>query len=83
MTIELGDRVRDKVTGLTGIAMGRSEYLWGCVHVLVQPQETKDGKRVESSWLDEGGLEVMQRGAIADQAAPSGGPSIHPAPPAR
>ncbi len=28
---ELGSRLQEKITGFTGIAVGRCEYLWGCI----------------------------------------------------
>jgi hypothetical protein len=48
----IGRTVRDKVTGFSGIVVGRVEYLTGCNQLLVQPK-VLDGKMVESAWLDE------------------------------
>ncbi len=36
--VELGQKVRDKITGLTGIAVTRIEYLNGCVQIGVKPK---------------------------------------------
>jgi hypothetical protein len=58
--IELGSKVKDSITGFSGIATGRAEYLHGCARVLVEPQELKDGKPVESQWLDEPRLVVVE-----------------------
>ena len=60
-TIELGDEVQDIITGLTGIAITKAEYLWGCDRFAVQPQEIKDGKIVESTWFDEPQLTVITK----------------------
>lgn len=70
--IRLGAKVRDKVTGLTGIVVCRSEWLHGCVRIVVQPQELKDGKPVESSVFDEPSLEVIENVANVTPP-PSGG----------
>lgn len=57
--IKLGTKVRDKVTGVTGIAIARTEWLNGCARIVVQPQEVKDGKPVESTCVDEPQIEVV------------------------
>lgn len=59
MAIKLGSKVRDKVTGLEGIAIARTEWLNGCFRIVIQPQEFKDGKPVESYCVDEPQLEVV------------------------
>jgi hypothetical protein len=51
--IKLGSKVRDVITGLEGIAICRAVWLNGCVRITVQPQETKDGKTVDSECFDE------------------------------
>ncbi len=58
MSIKLGDRVKDSITGFKGIATARAEYLYGCVQVLVQPESIKDGAIVKSQWMDEQRLDV-------------------------
>lgn len=40
--IKLGDKVRDMASGFTGIAIGRHDYLYGCVRITVQPSVDKD-----------------------------------------
>jgi hypothetical protein len=59
--IELGDRVKDKVTGLTGIVVGRTDWLHQCRQFTVQAERLQDGKPV-IHWFDEGGLVVVQAG---------------------
>jgi len=51
--IGLGGRVKDKITGFTGIVIARTEWLNGCTRVGVQSQELKDGKPIEQQWFDE------------------------------
>jgi len=57
--IELGAIVTDTVTGFTGIAVGRAEYLQGATRVEVQPVKlTGDGDMVKSKWIEETRLNV-------------------------
>lgn len=89
MSVQLGDRVKDKVSGLTGIATSVTIWLHGCVRVGVQPEgRTKDGKPRESFHFDEPQLEVMKKGVhtpavmtealipkVERKTRPPGGPS--------
>lgn len=63
--IELGQEVRDVLTGASGTVIARSEYLHGCVRVSVQPREVKDGMPGEWFTVDEPQLEI-----VADTPAP-------------
>jgi hypothetical protein len=54
--IQLGAKAKNVVSGFEGVLTGRAEYLTGCVQWLVSPGVDKDGKVVESHWLDEGRL---------------------------
>ena len=51
--IILGNRVKDLVTELEGIAISKCIYLTGCVQYEVQPQADDDDKVPESKWIDE------------------------------
>ena len=53
MVIGLGIRVRDRITGHTGIVTGRSEYLYASPQCLVA-HETDHEK---AKWFDEARLE--------------------------
>ena len=57
--IELGQRVRDTVSGFQGICINRTEWLNGCVRIGIQPEETRDGKALDSSVFDEEQVEVV------------------------
>lgn len=63
-SINLGDRVRDKITGFEGVVTARTEWLYGCVRVTVQPEKMKDGKTLESQNFDEPQMKILKRGAI-------------------
>jgi hypothetical protein len=57
--IKLGSKVEDVITGFTGIATERIVYLYGCVHILVQPQELdKNGEVKKIQHFDEQRLKV-------------------------
>ena len=57
--IELGAIVTDTVTGFTGIAVGRAEYLQGATRIEVQPTRlTSDGDMVKAKWIEETRLKV-------------------------
>jgi hypothetical protein len=69
--VKLGTQVTDKISGFTGVAIARTEFLNGCVRVGVQARVDKDGKVPEAEWFDE-----VQLGATPTKRQPSGpGPS--------
>ncbi len=72
--IELGDRVKDRITGLKGIAVGISKYLYGCTRIAVQPEEAKDGKPAEWFHVDEPQLELMKKSVVSGRETPTHGP---------
>ncbi|MEN6474373.1 MAG: hypothetical protein ABFD81_10190 [Syntrophaceae bacterium] len=68
-SIELGDRVKDKISGISGIAVGVTEWLYGCRRFVLQPEETKDGRPVESFSLDEPQLELIKKNPLNKKKA--------------
>jgi hypothetical protein len=67
--IELGDEVKDIVSGFTGIATARTEFLNGCVRISIDPPVDKDGKPVDGKWFDVEQVEVMQRAKVQPRPA--------------
>lgn len=61
----LGSKVKDRVTGLTGIVTNRSECLYGCNRYLIQPAATKESKVPDAWWVDEDQVEVTGKGVSA------------------
>lgn len=59
-TIQLGDRVKDSITGFTGIVTVVSYWLNGCIRVGVQPEEMKDGKPGEAQHFDAVQLRIVE-----------------------
>jgi hypothetical protein len=59
-----GDRVKEKVTGFSGIITGICFYLTGCTQYLVTPP-SKDGMtKSDAQWYDEGRLELMEAAVV-------------------
>jgi len=59
--IELGDKVRCKVTGFEGIATSRIEFLNGCVQYGVAPKiKEGENKMPEEVGIDSQSLEVIE-----------------------
>jgi hypothetical protein len=88
MAVELRDRVRDTITGYTGIVIGVTQWIHGCVRCTVQARELKDGRPVDPVCFDEPQLELLSAAAVplpfAQTVAPTdaatrGGPLAAPA----
>lgn len=62
MSIKLGDKGRDKVTGYTGIVTSITEWLNGCKRVSLQSQELQAGKPVDSLFVDIEQVEYVDEG---------------------
>jgi len=73
MEIKLGSKVRDKITGMEGVAICRTLWMNGCVRVGVQPITLKDGVPQDSRTFDEPDLEVVNE-TVASEAEPRHGP---------
>jgi len=78
--VQLGTKVRDNITGFEGIAVSRTEYLFGCVRVCVEPQALHDGKPIDSQFFDEQRLEAI---ATAVSGGPGDAPGARSIPPSR
>lgn len=77
--IQLGDKVKDTITGFTGIVIGRTTWLHGCDRLVVQPEGlTKDGKIFENSSFDEPQLVVLKAKKIKEGDHKTGGPNVEP-----
>lgn len=71
--IKLGSKVKCKVSGFTGIASARVEYLNGCVQYCVRAKVGKDGKMPEGEYIDVNQLEVLPGGVSVNKNT-TGGP---------
>jgi hypothetical protein len=75
---ELGDTVRDLVTGLEGVVMSITIFQAGCTRIAVQPRALKDGLPVSASYCDECHLAVIKRASPKPAPVNTGGPRMEP-----
>lgn len=59
--IELGDRVKDPITGYQGIVIVVATWLHGCIRIGVQAEKMKDGKPVEDRHFDQSQLVIVKK----------------------
>ena len=59
MAVALGAIVRDRVSGIKGVVLGRAEYAYMPPQLMVVPREAKDGKPCEAVWLEEKRCEAL------------------------
>ena len=88
--IELGDRVKDPVSGLTGIVTAVTTWLHGCIRIAIQPETVKDGKPAEAQAFDQSQLVLIKKhvhtpmvlavvpAPAAETRRSNGGPAIEP-----
>lgn len=75
---KLGDRVRDQITGFTGIVVAETKWLTGCARLSVQPETLHEGKVREAETFDITRLIVMERNAVPHLQTDNGGPGATP-----
>jgi hypothetical protein len=77
--IKLGSLVKDSISGFTGIATSRTEYIYGCVHIgITATRMNISGHPIDTVLIDEQRVVVLDKRAPAvskDSAATSGGPT--------
>lgn len=79
MTIEIGDKARDTITGFKGVVLGITTWFNGCRRHGLQSQKLdKDGKPIPLEWFDEPQLELVEQAAAGPETAPTGGPRPDP-----
>jgi len=79
-SMTLGDRVRDTITGIEGIAVGYAQYLNGCNQVCIVGKANAEGK-YPTEWFDEQRVEVLAvnvYSAVEPVMATAGGPQAAP-----
>ena len=55
----IGRKVKDKITGFTGIVTGHVEYISGCNQCLVVPPVKKDGSLIDAQWFDDQRIQLI------------------------
>ena len=71
--IKLGDKVRCKITGFTGIVIARTEFINGCIQFNVLPKGEKNNKMPEDMQIDQQSLEVIPKKKIKIERERTGG----------
>jgi len=71
--IKLGDKVRCKYTGFTGLATAKTEFINGCIQILVLPKADKNNKMPEEVGIDSQSLEVIEPKKIQQVKKRNGG----------
>ena len=62
--ITLGAEVKDTVSGFTGVAVAKHNYINGCTRITVQPKVDKLGKLPDSQTFDEPQLTAISKKII-------------------
>lgn len=76
--IKLGDKIKDRISGLEGIATAKAIYLYGCTQYEVTPNQLHDGKPIEGIWIDEPQLELVKDNGEKEPEPVYGGMRTHP-----
>lgn len=75
---DLRDTVKDEITGFTGVVIGRTEWLNGCIRYIVQSTKLKDGKITDGENIDEDQLVLVKKGKSKAEKPRTGGPFPSP-----
>ncbi len=83
MEVELGSKVKDSITDMSGIATARCVYIHGCVQFEITPTQLKDGMPQKEYWLDEPRVILVENAKKKVNAKqkggnPTWGPRSHP-----
>ena len=71
--IVLGDRVQCRITDFEGVAVARTDWIYGCIRWGVQREQLtdKEGTPTEPQWFDDEQLFVVLAGAVERPVAES------------
>lgn len=67
--IELGDRVKDPISGCQGIVICLTTWLNGCRRVILQPEGLKDGSPIKDEAFDDTLLEIIEKQVFVPRTA--------------
>ncbi len=72
--IELGSKVKCKITGYEGVAIARIEFINGCIQYEIAPRVKKgEQKYPDSIGIDQNSLEIMPTKKKKIKKKPTGG----------
>jgi hypothetical protein len=76
---DMGQGVKDVITGFSGHVMARSQYLTGCNQYFVLPKMDKTGAYPDGTWVDENRLAAFGKSVSLNPASSTaivkGGPA--------
>lgn len=79
MAIELGDKVKHKITKFRGVVIAVTRWLNGCVRVTVQDEKlTKEGAIRPTETIDVDELQVTKKRFMPPPSLAPGGPTPAP-----
>lgn len=70
----LGDRVRDRVTGVEGVVVAITNYLTGCTHVSIQQPQRDDGAVPDWHSVDVSLCDLVKHAAVEGNDDDTSGP---------
>ena len=76
----LGEKLRDLVSGIEGIAVARLEHLNGCVHYCIKPPAGDDNKDIDGIYVDSQQVVKVDAGIAKQVVANNTGGSAKGAP---
>lgn len=73
MEIQLGDKVKCKYTGFTGIAVAKTEFINGCIQFNIASKWDGKASMIDEVAIDEHSLEIVK--PIKREKINGGGPN--------
>lgn len=73
----LGKKVRDRVSGFTGVVSSVSFDLYGCIQAAISPPIDKDGKLPDGRWLDINRIEIVDEKRVMPLPSYAASPAKH------
>ena len=58
--IGMGDKVKDTLSGFTGVVLARSEHMTGCNQLYVLPDSTETNEMKSGHWFDVERMEKLE-----------------------
>lgn len=70
----LGDELKDSITGFSGICVSRSQWISNCNTYGLKSVELKDGKPMDMEWFDEPVITLVKE-KVHKENRDTGGPT--------
>ena len=73
----IGKKIKDKVSGMSGVVVSVTYFLNGCIRLSIQPPIDKDGKMRDERWFDIQQIELVEKPAekpVEVERSATGGP---------